>query len=345
MNKKPGAAAVIVAVLVSILLFPFILVTGFGSGAVFSAAAVIEPGREDQIFDTFLAEGGLDGVYDEIINEAGSTFSDLEQFGISLEEFLPKSDLEYMLRGMFEALMSEQRYAVDLTAQRNYLDRKMDEYFEANIDSMIREEAGEYYDHMTEEQKEEAKVLARNEFATHKETELLVIIDELEAEVSGIVNSVYETEEYAELKALEAETGYSFFERTKLHGVVEMAGYILLGAFGFFLFLLLLSYLFRPAGFFVGGAYSLFIGGILKLAAMAGPDVINIVIMEELAMPSELPTGVETSVAAVLSEVFAWCLEGLNKVGAIGLWTGMILVLIGVLLVVLRRNAALAANE
>ncbi len=341
MSKKPGAVAIIIAVLVSIILFPLIVATGLASGAVFSAATIIEPGRENEIFDKFMAEGGLDTFYEELITETGASFEGMEGVDIDAKELLPKADVEKIVGEMFRALMSEQQYNADLSAQKNYLEGKLDEYFEANIDAAIEEKGGEYYDLMTEDQKKEVENTVRNEYETYKEKEILSLVEELETEVSGIVNSLYDTPEYEELKELERQTGYSFFERTKLNADLNLAGYILLGICAFFMVLLLLGHLFRPAGFFTVGVYSLLTGGLMKAAAILIPGAFDTTVRAELetVIAAELPKGMEGSILAVLEDVLQWGLSGFDKVGTIGLWCGLILALVGILLLVLRKKA------
>ena len=49
MKNKTSVLAIVIAVIFSIILFPFVLAGGVGAGAVFTVESVIAPDREEEL--------------------------------------------------------------------------------------------------------------------------------------------------------------------------------------------------------------------------------------------------------------------------------------------------------
>ena len=67
MKKKTSALAIVVAVIFSIVLFPFIFAGGAGASAVFTLESVIAPDREEELYQSFVRNGGMDWGYNLVI--------------------------------------------------------------------------------------------------------------------------------------------------------------------------------------------------------------------------------------------------------------------------------------
>ncbi len=379
MKKKTSALAIVVAVIFSIILFPFVLAGGAAASGVFTLESVIAPDREEELYQSFVRNGGLDWGYNLIIEEADKALADglaemlPEGMGdgtgieLSAAEILPKEQAETIVSDVYHAIIKGKEYQVDLSYQKDLIKTKLNEYFdtslteeikatvESSLEEEVRNEYGEAYDKMSESEqqdlmtkaKEEATNIALEEARNVFDTEVIPMIDtevaELEQEVSEAFNSIYDMLEYKELKALETKYGYSLTDRTALCKDISTAGYIILGVTAFVLLLLLVCHWFRPSGFFTAGAFSLVIGGGLFAVAKAIPGfVLNLLDSELSKMLTEGSAAAELPgfVMPMIEEIFGWCLTGFEKVGKIGLMTAAILILVGILLLVINKNKA-----
>ena len=64
--KKRGPVAIVIAVLVSILLFPFIYAGGLCTGALMATGSLFKPVRKTEIYHNFVADHGIDWIYEAI---------------------------------------------------------------------------------------------------------------------------------------------------------------------------------------------------------------------------------------------------------------------------------------
>lgn len=378
MKKKTSALAIIVAVIFSIILFPFVLAGGLGASVVFTLESVIAPDREEDLYQSFVKNGGIDWGYDLVIEafeegltegiegnlpeSMGNANSIIE---LDAREILPKQQAEKIFSDLYHAIIVGKEYQVDLSYQKDLLKTKLNEYFDtavteeikAAIEDTLEEEVknqyGEVYDRLSETEKqeiltkarEEATKIAMEEARNVFDAEVLVMVEteitELEKEVSEAFNSIYDSPEYQEFKALETQYGYSFTDRTALCKDIRLAGNILLGIAGVALFLLLICHWFRPSGFFTAGAFTLIIGGGLFTVAKIIPGVglkllnseLSNIVMEDGAV-LETPN----FVMPMLEEILGWSLIGFEKVGKIGLMATIIFILVGILFLVNRKN-------
>ena len=350
MKKKPSTLAIIIAVIFSIFLFPFIFIGGLSSGVVFSLESMVAPDREEDLYQSFVDNGGVDWVYDLFLSRVEEGMGSAEEdLGIELEatELFPRAQVETMVYDVYHAVIKGREYKMDLSYQKDVMQAKLTEYFEANIDAEIenslREEYGEAYELLEESKKQEIKAEARVEAEKVFYAEMDTIIEEefgtLEKEISAEINGIYDTPEYKELMALEDEYGYSLTDRTELCSMVRLAGYILLGITALIIGILLLCHLFRPSGFFTAGVFTLVTGGVLLIAAKGMQGVLLSLIGSELS--AEFATEeVPVFLMPMLEDVLGWCVIGFEKVGKIGLMATVVLVLVGILLLVIRKNKA-----
>lgn len=378
MKKKTSIVAIIVAVMFSIILFPVILAGGVGASVVFTLESVLAPDREEELYQSFVKNGGIDWGYDFVIEALEESLNEGIQenlpegmsskgsvMGVEIREFLPKEQAEDIFCELYHAIIKGKEYQVDLSYQKNLLETKMNEYFDTTIteeikaeieetlEEEVRSEYGEMYDRLSESEKQKVLTMAREEAMKTVMEEAKMIFDKevisgidieitkMEKQISEAFNSIYDSPEYQELKALEAEFGYSLTERTALCKDIRLAGNILLGITGAAVLVLLLCHWFRPSGFFTAGAFSLIIGGGLLAIAKAVPSVglellnseLPNILMEE-GMGSEIPK----FIMSMMEDILGWCLTGFEKVGKIGLVATIVFVLAGILLLVNRKN-------
>jgi len=278
---------------------------------------------------------------------------------------LPKEQAETIISDVYHAIVQGKEYQIDLSHQKNLLKTKLLEYFDTTVteeikttvdDSLeeeIRSEYGEEYDKLEESKreellskaKEEATNIALEEARKVFDTELMPMVDtevaELEQEISEAFNSIYDMPEYKDLKALETKYGYSLTDRASLCKAIGLGGYLLLGVTAFVLLLLLVFHWFRPSGFFTAGVFSLITGGsVFAFAKVSSGIVMNLLdsalsdLFTEGSMVSEVPE----FVLPMVEEIFGWCLTGFEKVGKIGLMAAALLLLVGILLLVIRKS-------
>lgn len=338
MKKQTSVVAIVIAVIMSILLFPLILGTGVASGAIFSVSSALKPEREQELYDAFEENGGIDWIYEIFLEETGETVEMSEDLSVNMRELFPKEDVSALVKEIYQAFIKGEQYSVKLPKQEQFMKQELMQYFDENAETWLREELGEAYDLADAATKEEALKAARETYEQEINTVIEKEMDELEAELTGMLQNIYETEEYKELKDIEAEYGYSLTDRTELCAVLNLAGYIVLGICCFFLLLLLICHLFRPSGFITAGIFALITGGVMKIGGTALPGFVNGVLRAETAESENLPE----FITQLVDEVLSWCMSGFNKIGMLGLSAGVVLVLVGILLLVIRGNRAAA---
>lgn len=333
----------------------------------------IDRGGMDWMYELLIS-----GVEDSLAE--GLNVSTTEEIGdvpmdinLDARELLPRNQIETIVYDVFHAVVKGETYQLDLSYQKNLMESKLNEYFETavvteieatveeTVEAEIKKEQGEAYALLTESEKqelfdtakEEAMETAMKEARELFDTEVLATLEtelaSLEDELSEAVNSIYDTPEWQELKNLEAQYGYSLTDRTELCKDIRMAGYILLGLTGVLLVVLLLCHWFRPSGFFTAGAFTLITGGLMLAFAKAAKNVMLGLIGSELSAQISADTipaeEFPDFILLMIEDILGWCLTGFEKVGKIGLMTTVILILVGILLIVIRRNQAGAEPE
>ena len=338
MKKKPSAVAIVIAVIMSIILFIPIVGSGLVSGTVFSVGSLLQPGREEEIYQSFEANGGVDFIYDILITEMGEKMEFAEGISIKTEELLPQKDVADIVDGMYHAFLKGESYPVKLDNQKQFLKDKAMLYFDENAENKAREELGAVYDLADESMKAEAMKTARKEFEAEADAVIEEEISALEEELSTILDDIYASEEYKELKLMEGEYGYNLTDRQNLCEDIELAGNVFLGIGVALIVILLLCHLFRPAGFVTAGIFSLLTGGIMKVGAMLVPPALRTLLEAETLEGEAIPE----FMIVMVEDVTIWCMDGFNKVGMMALGFGVVLFLIGILLFIIRRNNTIA---
>ena len=342
MKKQTSAVAIIVAVIFSIVLFPFIVVTGISSGVIFSMESVFQQNREEEIYQSFVKSGGEEYIYELLLEGAES---EIGEFDVDPEEFFPREQVNTMIDDIYHALLKGEKYQVDLSIQKEvtkkYARREFDANIEIEIEKALKDEYGAAYDLLSESEKQEliqtATVEARNIFEEEIDSAVEAEFSALEKEFSAEINGIYDTSEYQELKALEEEYGFSLTDRTELCYYLNLGGYLMLGLSGVFVAVLLLCHLFRPSGFFTAGAFTLITGGLMMVMAKGLQGIFLSLLSAEISAEytaEEFPE----FLMPMIEEVLGWCMVGFEKSGKVFLMAAVILVLVGILLFIIRRN-------
>lgn len=336
MNKKPGFVAIFVAVLMSIILFLPIVGSGLVSGVCFSVQSMLQPDREMDLYRSFEKNGGVDFIYDILLDETGEEMTFTEDISVNTRELFPKEDVAEIMEGIYQAFFKGENYSIKFDSQKAYLQDKAMEYFEQNIDDAIKEELGDLYEYASESEIQEAKDIARKEYKAEVDSVIEKEVASLEAEFSGVLDVVYESPEYQEVMDILEEEGYRLDDREKLCSDIGLAGNVFLVIGVILVVLLLLCHLFRPAGFVTAGVFSLLTGGILKGGAIVIPSTISKLAAEETLEGEPIPD----FLVALVEDIMNWFVEGFHKAGMLALGFGVVLFLVGILLFVIRRNQA-----
>lgn len=330
MKRKTSIAAIIVAVIFSILLFPMIFIGGIASGVVFSIESAVLPDREEDLYRSFEESGGMDWVYEFLVSCVEEGMYDgtgAASMGIELSatELFPRNQVETMVYDVYHKVIKGEEYQFDFTYQKEILMEKLTEAFDANATTG---DNAELIKNARETYLEEIEVML--------EDELGLLENELSREVNGIYEEIYET---MDIGSMEEQIGYSLTDRTELCSVIRLIGYVALGITAFLLAMLLLCHLFRPAGFVTAGAFCLVTGGFMLAASKIIHNFLMSIFYSELSAElsaEEIPEFFLSMVKSVLG----WFLTGFEKVGKIGLITAVVLILVGILLYVIKQNQA-----
>lgn len=336
MNKKTSAVAIVIAVIMSIVLFLPIVISGLASGTIFSVQAVLQPGREDDLYRSFEDNGGIDYIYDVFLEETGEELEFTKGVSVNVKEFFPKKDVATIVKGLYYAFLEGETYSVKLDFQKTYLKEKAMEYFEQNAENLAKEELGELYELASESQKQETMDIARREYEAEVDSIIEEEVSTIEVELSDILNEVYKTTEYQEMMDNLDEFGYSLADRDVMCSDIGMAGNVFLVIGAILIVLLLLCHWFRPAGFVTAGVFSLLTGGIMKGGAVVIPSAMGTLLQAEKLEGESVPD----FMIALVEDIMNWSMEGFQKVGMLALGLGAVLFLVGILLFVIKRNSA-----
>jgi len=219
--------------------------------------------------------------------------------------------------------------------------------FDAEADTYIRENIREIYAKIDEETKAELIAKAKEEAlpkfkeeykAQHKQQyveEAAAVIDEAvitaQTEVNETIAAVYTSEAYVQLEQTQKEYNINIYDFAGISKVIQSAGLICFGIAAVIAVILLACHVFRPSGFFVAGFFTLVLGIGVKVVAGRAVSIAAELIDRTVEMPHE-------SIAALVQTTLGWVEEGLGSSGMISIYAGAVLVLLGVLMLVLRRN-------
>lgn len=348
MKKKTSVFAIIIAIFFSILLFPFILVCGSGSAVVFSLESVVRPGREEEIYETFVNHGGIDILYDVFTDEVEKQEeTELFLFDLEVESLFPKEQFAGMIGEIYHAVLKEEEYTPDFSYQKNILKEYATNEFESSVEeeigTMIQEQYGAVFEEFSEEEKQQlikqAEEALRKQFEEDLERVLQITLSEAEVQIRESIHSIYEGEEYQNIKEIEEEYQFSLTDRTELCYYLKLTGYVMLAVTAFFILLLLLSHLFRPSGFFTAGVFTLLTAAGMYLVSI-GMNTALIRLIDEAWKEENIAEKIQKLALVLSEEVITWCSSGFEYTGKIFAGAAVLFVLTGILLLVIKRKQA-----
>ena len=245
-----------------------------------------------------------------------------------------------------DRIVAEAKAETMAEAEKQY-DAEAGAKFDAEADAYIQENIREIYAQIDAETKAELIATAKEEIlpqfkeeykAQYKQQyidEYSAMIDEAvlsaQTEINATIASVYTSEEYAQLEQTQADYGINIYDFDGLNEIFKSAGYICFGAAAVVILILLLCYLFRPAGFFVAGIFTLILGAGVKVIAGKALPIASEMIHTAVELPHE-------SVNAIVNSALVWVTEGLNESAMIGIFAGAALLLLGILTTIIRRG-------
>ena len=265
-------------------------------------------------------EKEFDAQIDELIEKEVNQYIK-ENYPNAPEYLVTEKKAEYLAEHK-EEIIAEARAEVMAEAEKT---------FDAEADVYIQENIRELYAQIDEETKQELIAQVKEEYMA----ELYAVVDEsvtsVETEVNAGIQDIYKSEEYLEFEQIQEEYGINVYDFQMLNNLLKTAGYLCFGLGVVVILVLLLCYLFRPAGFMVSGIFVLIFGGAVKLLSGYVLPVANEMITTRVELPHE-------SVHALIRTALAWVTEGMESSATIGIIAGVALILFGILLSILRRN-------
>lgn len=329
--KKASSVAIAVAVIMSIILVPFVLLLEFGAGTTMALSNVFQENREDELFAEFEREGGIRFLHREVEqllseSEKKLGFPDEENL---LEGVINYEDVNAIAHGFYNAILDGEKYRFDLSVQKE----------------RIKENAESYYDRYIEEQEfpEGAdKEYLKNTYLSEVTAQIDEEIADVESDLNSSLSSLYETEEYRKLEQFRTRYGLAGFDEdmTAMECFSELLHTVFLVLFVILIavvLLLLVSHLFRPSGFYTAGAAAAVSGGLMFLISDVMRRVALPVVFSEYEM-------LDSGIYAVCEKVLFWLAEGYHRFGIYSISAGTGLIIIGIVFQLFRRKAGAKAG-
>lgn len=306
MEKKMSTVGIVVAVIASIILIPLIMLTGFAGGSTTAVATLFQEDSEEAWFSSFEENGGVSWIYDMVKDEITTQEAELKQTfkkfveeeinrvvdeeleqwkeqlsGLSTEmeeEMLKQYQIEaadkkqqllsdlnnalathdiignlitydevsMILHGIYSAVLEGNTYRFDLSAQI--------ERCKNNLHQCLSNT--ELFDYVNDSYFEDIN------------QQIDTIALSLETNLNQAVEAFYQDEILGEFNTIERNYNINMLDRDALGDIMRVAVVFLVVTIIILVALLLLSYLFRPSGFFVTATTLLITGGLLVTIAL-----------------------------------------------------------------------------
>ena len=321
--KKRSTAAIVIAVILSIVFVPFLLAFGFSGATTLAVSNVVAEEREDELFSAFEQAGGIRFIYDKVDNmlrsmeRSISMPEDAELF----QNVILYEDVSSIAHGVYSAFLNGEVYKFDLSVQKERL--------KANVE--------EYFDHYMKEQNFDVPVDTegiKEEYLKEPYAQIDQEIAKVETQLNDALDSVYELQRLPEFSAVKRRYGEGTLRLSWIREGLGTATVTIIGIAAAAALFLLAAHLFRPSDFFVTGSSVLLLGGCSMLASrlLAGLSVSKL--LSSMEVPHE-------SIYAAANQVVCWAADGYQSFSIYSAVTGAALLLIGVvLLLVFRKNAS-----
>ena len=415
--KKWSVIGVVMAILMSIILIPVSLAFNLAGGAVYATSSLISNERKDDLYRSFVNNGGISMLYDEIekgIKSVVDNYSGAQMSGLEdvLTDVITERKVEEVVSEIYEMVVSGDKIKIDLNSladdimegAEDYLDRELETYVENNLleiydglsadnketikaeakkifmeevekeieeeiatfkknnpyastskinakraelleeaedrfdreaDSYIRENIEEIYAKMDASEKQRILNAAEEEILNELDKNIVSAIRNIETELETGLDKFFESEEYEQVEEIQDTYGFDIYDWDDVHTKISIASFICFGIGAFTILLLLLCYGFRPSGFFVSG---LFVGALGFGMRFIGEMIMDVAehFLEDIV--EEAAKNQENLVWSMIEDVVGWFTEGWQASGLTLLCAGGALILLGILVLVLRRN-------
>ena len=198
--KKRSVFGIIISILMSIILVPFIWVFVLSGTSLMTVSSVIKEERKTEILEVFLENEGDVWIYEmvrPILDEVIATYAD-EYEGFETEGLLTVEDVEKIVRNFYADATSGKIYEADLMfiAERikpqldGIVDKEIDKQIDARVDdeieSYVDENLEEIYDSLPADVKAQIKAEVKQVVLTEgKKTFLEEVEKEFDAQIDA----------------------------------------------------------------------------------------------------------------------------------------------------------------
>ena len=203
--KKRGPIAIVLAVLFSILLFPFIYAFGLCSGAIMATSSWFEPGRKEEVYQNFVADDGIDWLYEVIdgaieegVMEASGSMEDVAGLEQIFENLITRDDVETIVKDVYDTVLSGEVYQFDFSVFSERLLSKLEGFADDNAAAYIEENLADIYAAAGADVKDKVKEIAKEIFMEEAEARI-------EAELAEVSPALRETSKKELLAKAEEE--------------------------------------------------------------------------------------------------------------------------------------------
>lgn len=358
MKNKPTAAAIIIAVIVSIIIVPVMLAFSTAGSTVSAVSFIFKADTEDKLFHTFEEEGGVTWIYNMVEDELSNYEDDLKQ--TILDTIQTKLE---QIKKSGEGLTTEEGASV-----KKVLDEKTEELFE-KLEAVLEDTTfikglfsyddinslaygiysallnGRNYEFNLKVQAENIKesfqsFIERAELQELFENDYLEeifdfidsSIEEAEAQLDSAFKSILEENIYQNIKKVQKKYNVDFFNRTVITKGMNIALGIIIAILIILVFVLLISHQLRPSGFITAGItfllggmvftiISIFVRGISLTSYIKGAELHN-------------------SILVVIEQVKNEVMTGYQKWGLFSIIFGVALLTVGIVIINIRKSKA-----
>lgn len=320
--KKANSVEIVIAVIMSILLIPFLLLLVFGGGTTLALSNVFQENREEELFAEFEREGGIHFLYDEVERRLEESEQELglPEGEKLLEEVISYEDVSSVSYGIYSALLSGEIYHINLSVQKERIKKNVEAYYDRHIEE---QELPEGVD----------REFIKKNYLDEANARIDIKIAQLEKDLNRSLSSVYNMDEIEHFKTRYGIAGYGEEKLSVawIHEMFQTAYKTILAVLAVLVLLLLVSHLFRPSGFLTAGIMGMVSGALLFLFAAVLKHISLVAVFPEYEMP-------DAGVYAVCEKLVFWLADGYHRFGVYSALAGAVLLAIGIILLLFRRK-------
>lgn len=326
MVKERSSVAIAIAVILSCILVPLLLLLGIASATTSAFSNVVMEHREDELFARFEKEGGIRWIYNEIEARLIPMAQELEvPEGMEpLKDIVTYEDVSSISHGIYSAFLSGKQYVFDLSVQKERVRGNVDAYFDRYIDE---QNLTELMDDGTVDIE-----LVKESYLKDAYTQLEEQVTWLEEELNAKLTEVYHTPQFIRLAGTEELHGAATYLEL-LRGTLKKAELAEIGVMAVLVVLLLVCHLFRPSGFFVVGGTAIFLGAAAFVVSKGLHAVLFSGAVPAVSMPDQ-------SFFATAEQIVLWLSDGYLHFGSYSAIAGVIFLVAGVFLLLFQRKRA-----